>query len=129
MTMSGGRERGVIRPGSRRNGGFQVESTRRWAEEQGIRRYDGRQAGIRRLRQGNRWEGGRSGGELAAADARIDLARTLLEQLAPGEEPSPGTWSGWRGCRRGAWTGMWRCGRRSSWTRGLVGRTLVRGRR
>lgn len=93
MTMSGGQERGVMRPGSRRNGGFQPAETRRWAQEREIRgRYSDRPR-IRALRQGNQWEGGRSGGELAAADERIRLAGTLLEQLVPGEEPSPGTWS------------------------------------
>lgn len=93
MTMSGGQERGVIRPGSRRNGGFQVESTRRWAEEQGIRRYDGRQAGISRLRRGNRGEGRRSDGAFREADERIRLAGTLLEALQPGMEVSPGVMS------------------------------------
>lgn len=82
-----------MRPGSRRNGGFQVEQTRRWAEQQGIRRYDGRQAGIARLGRGNRWEGGRSEGDLRAADERIDLARTILRDLGPEAELSPGNWS------------------------------------
>lgn len=91
--MSGGQGERVIRPGSRRNGGFQPAETRRFAEEQGLRGYDGGQAMIRRLREGGEREGGRDRGGFRGEDARMGLASTLLSQLEPGMEPEPGTWS------------------------------------
>ncbi len=91
--MSGGQGERVIRPGSRRNGGFQPAETRRFAEEQGLRGYDGGQAMIRRLREGSEREGGRDRGGFRGEDARMGLASTLLSQLEPGMEPEPGTWS------------------------------------
>ena len=93
MTMSGGEGERVIRPGSRRNGGFQPAETRRFAEERGVRRYDGRQAGIRRLREGGEREGARDRGGFRGVDARMGLASTLLNQLEPGMDPDSGTWS------------------------------------
>ena len=97
-----GGDRGVMRPGSRRNGGFEPVSRpvsdlgaplperpqaarRAWAEDQGVRElFTGGAATQRLLRRGSERSGLRSDGRLQAEQARIALAEALLEGLNPG---------------------------------------------